>query len=154
MVTHDEDPILGYHHLELDIRRMYLDSITIGVEVTTFVEGLAVDGDTAFGIATDDLVSWHTDNALDQMTRRALGRHSDELKGLVPRSRIVNRFVLQPAARVREDHHRAGRGMTATAARPPGRKSKLPQDLRSEEEVELKTEKKKVKKKKKKVIKI
>src|SRR4029450_8206886 len=105
MVTQAEDPVLRDYHLELDIGRMYLDSITIGVEVTAFVEGLAVDRDTAFGIATDDLVSWHTDNALDQMTRRALGRHSDELKGLVPRSRIVNRFVLQPAARVGEDHH-------------------------------------------------
>ena len=94
MVTHDEDPVLGNHDFKSDVGWVDLALVGICVEVTGLVKGVPVDGDPTLAGATNDLVSWQPDDAIDQMARGAPGRQPDELQHLVPRRRIISRLRL------------------------------------------------------------
>src|SRR5215216_3537218 len=103
VVTHDKDPVFRDHDFELDLRRLDLYAVGVGVEVAPLVKGIAIDGDPALAVATNNLVSWQPNNPLDQVAGCALRRQPDEFQHFVPRRRISNWFLVQPAAWVGED---------------------------------------------------
>jgi hypothetical protein len=105
VVTHDKDPVFGNDDFELDPRRLDMDAVRVCVEVAPLVKGIAVDGDAALAIATNHLVSRHPDDPLDQVAWSAPRRQPDELQHFVPRRRISNQFLIQPAAWIGEDDH-------------------------------------------------
>ena len=101
VVTHDEDAVPGYPHLESHLRGFHWHAIG-AIQVGVLVQRLAVDAHSPLGTAAGHGVTRHPDDPLDEVVRARVGQNTDEFAKL-PSSGTLGGVGSQPVTRILED---------------------------------------------------